>query len=115
MTDTKWEIKKTIEREGDELDARTSEAIDRMCIASAKLRGSNLTEEKDLERVVTILSNSYFSSSNYEDIKRELKFEEKKPLKIEESTLNKLEQARNSEFEEEEVDFMMGRGKLNEK
>ena len=54
--------------------ARVSEAIDRMCIASAKIRGSNKCEEKDLERVVNILSHSYLAISDYSEIKGKLLF-----------------------------------------
>lgn len=58
------------------LTSRTSEAMDRMCIASAKLRGSNFVEEKDLERVVTILSYSYFALPEYPHIKKDLDYGE---------------------------------------
>jgi len=64
--------------EDTETDPRTSEAMDRMCIASAKLRGSEFVEEKDLERVVKILSHTYLASSDYPDIKREIDFQEMK-------------------------------------
>jgi DNA replication licensing factor MCM5 len=54
------------------LNSRVSEAIDRMCIASAKIRASEVIEEKDLERVINILSESYFALPKYKDIKARL-------------------------------------------
>lgn len=59
------------------LNARVSEAIDRMSIASAKLRRSEYVEEKDLERAIQILSNSYFAVPNYKEIKKVLEENEK--------------------------------------
>ncbi len=54
------------------VNARLSEAMDRMTIASAKLRGSEMVEEKDLERVVDILAHSYLTTPDYSIIKDSL-------------------------------------------
>jgi replicative DNA helicase Mcm len=59
------------------LNARVSEAIDRMSVASAKLRGSSKVEEKDLERAMGILSHSYFATPKYSEIKEKLTEEKK--------------------------------------
>ena len=68
-----YSIMRDISNKEANLGHRVSEAIDRMCIASAKLRGSEEVEEKDLERVVNIFSNSYFATPDYNTIKLNIK------------------------------------------
>lgn len=65
-----------------QIKPRTNEAIDRMCIASAKIRGSNVIEEKDLERVINILSRSYFTIPDYKTVKEKLIKKSKDSKKI---------------------------------
>jgi len=67
-----YSILRKLSGKDNNVNARLSEAIDRMTIASAKLRGSKLVEEKDLERVIDILSHSYLTTPDYSIIKENL-------------------------------------------
>ena len=81
-----YSILRRLSGKDNNVNARLSEAIDRMTIASAKLRGSDLVEEKDLERVINILSHSYLLTPEYSiikeslDMKKEIKQEEEEVL-----------------------------------
>lgn len=67
-----YSILRKLSGKDNNVNARLSEAMDRMTIASAKLRGSDLVEEKDLERVIDILSHSYLATPDYSIIKERL-------------------------------------------
>ena len=67
-----YSIIREICSEESNVNSRVSEAMNRMCVASAKIRGSDTLEERDLERAINILSNSYFAIPEYSIIKQRL-------------------------------------------
>jgi len=86
------------------VNARLSEAMDRMTIASAKLRGSEIVEEKDLERVINILAHSYLTTPDYDTIKDNLKEREQlEEMTIRLEEMKKKQELSNMGGEEEQI------------